>query len=230
MKKEKVVNYVKSKKRLEYKFKHFSVIITDPLPDNVDISYTFKNIESTLPHHFLNLIDVVYVGDFSFFKERKINAMYADGAMYISNVQDDNRDLKDDIIHEVSHAVDEKFNDVIYYDNKIKKEYFQKLKKLKNYLIFEKYDLRGINFFNEEYNKGFDDFLYKEVGYERLRGLIKDLFLSPYSVTSLREYFAVAFEEYFIGNRIYVKQVSPYVYEKLYFLSNNIEDVTQYES
>ena len=231
MKKEKAVNYVKSrnKKLLEQKFKHFSVMITHPLPENIDVRYVFEDLENLFPAHFLKLIDIVYIGKYSFFEKRKINAMFSDGAMYISNDQDNNLDLKDDIVHELAHAIEDKYDDYIYYDEKIKNEYFTKLKKLKNYLTFEKYDLRGVNFFNEQYSKEFDDFLLKDVGYEKLTGYSKDMFLTPYSITSLREYFATGFEQYFIGNKVYLKQLCPYVYKKLYLLTNNVEDLEQHE-
>ena len=231
MKKEEVANYVRNrnKKLTEYNFQHFSVIITDFLPDNIDIRFVFKEIESLFPEHFLELIDVIYVGDFSFFKSRKINAMYSDGAMYLSNSQDNHDDIKDDIVHELAHAIEDKYGDYLYYDDNIKEEYFSKLKKLKNYLSFENYDFRGIDFFNEEYNSQFDEFLMNAVGYERLSNFTKNIFLSPYSATSLRENFAVGFEEFFIGDRVYLKSLCPYLYNKLYLLANNSEETQDYE-
>ena len=155
--------------------------------------------------------------------------MYLDGALYISNEQDDNNDMKDDIIHEFAHALEEKYNDFLYDDEKIKSEYFGKLKKLKNYLSFEGYDTRGINFFNTKYDKQFDEFLLNDVGYDKLSSYIEGLFLAPYSVSSLREYFARAFEEYFLGDRLYLKDVCPYFYRKLLFLVENDMESIKYE-
>lgn len=220
MKNKKLVNYVKNKKLLEYNFSSFQVFIKDELPKDVDVKKVFEKTFSSLPEHFLNLIDVAYIGDFSFFKEKNLNAMFVDGALYITNQQDNNSDMLDDVIHEISHAVEKKYSQEIYEDQKIKNEYFNKLKKLKNYLSFEGYDIRGIDFFNEEYSKDFDDLLFRTIGYEKLAGYIKNLFLSPYSVTSLREYFARGFEEYYIGNRLDLKDISPYVYSKITLLSN----------
>jgi len=220
MKNKKLVNYVKNKKLLEYNFSSFQVFVKDELPKDVDVKKVFEKTFSSLPEHFLNLIDVAYIGDFSFFKEKNLNAMFIDGALYITNQQDNNSDMLDDVIHEISHAVEKKYSQEIYEDQKIKNEYFNKLKKLKNYLSFEGHDIRGIDFFNEEYNKDFDDLLFRAIGYEKLAGYIKNLFLSPYSVTSLREYFARGFEEYYIGNRLDLKDISPYVYSKIMLLSN----------
>jgi len=221
---KKIVNYMKSKKKklFENKIGSFQVFIQDPLPENINITVVFEEVESLLPEHFLSLIDVVYVGNFSFFQEKNINSTYLDGALYISNEQDNNDDMKDDIIHEFAHALEEKYNDFLYDDEEIKNEYFGKLKKLKNYLSFENYDLRGINFFNTKYNQQFDEFLFNDVGYNKLSGFIEGLFLAPYSITSLREYFARAFEEFFLGDRLYLKSICPYYYKKLFFLYNEI--------
>ena len=216
----KIKNYIKRKKLFEYNFGRFQVFVKNPLPDNVDVSVVFEDVKSIIPDHFLRLIDVVYVGEFDFLKERSMNAMYSDGALYISNVQDNNEDMKDDIVHEISHAVEERYKDIAYEDEEIKNEYFGKLKKLKNYLSFEGYDIRGVEFFNEQYNKDFDKFLHEVVGYEALSSFINGLFLAPYSVTSLREYFGRGFEEYFLGNRDYLRTVCPYLFKKINFLSS----------
>lgn len=50
---------------------------------------------------------------------------------------------------------------------------------------------------NPIYNLEFDDLMYKEVGYSLLYNSYRDIFPSPYGVTSLREYFATGFEDFF---------------------------------
>ena len=222
--KNEVVNYVKNKKLFEYKLSNFEVFIKDPLPDNVDIISSLKDIEKRLPESFLNLIDVMYVGDFSFFEKRDINALYMDGAVYISNEQDNDRDLKDDIIHELGHAVEQKYYEPLFEDQEIKNEYFGKIKKLKNYIIFEGLPLKKVNFFNETYNKEFDDYLMNIIGYDKLGYFTKDLFLDVYSITSLSEYFATGFEKYFFGNVIDLKAVCPYLYKKINYLIEQLEE------
>tara|TARA_R100000008_G_C3572765_1_gene163274 strand:- start:260 stop:949 length:690 start_codon:yes stop_codon:yes gene_type:complete len=228
MKNEKIVNYVKNKKLFEHKMKNFEVFLKDPLPDHIDIVKVFKEIEKKIPDFFLSLVDVVYVGNFSFFEERNVNALYLDGAIYISNDQDNNDDLKDDLVHELGHAIEQKYHDIIYLDEKIKNEYFGKLKKLKNYIVFEGLPLLKVNFFNEKYNKDFDDYLMNVIGYEKIKSFTKDLFLDAYSVTSLNEYFSTGFERYFFGNSIDLEQICPYLYRKIKFLIKFLEE-EQYE-
>ena len=68
---------------------------------------------------------------------------------------------------------------------------------------------------NLEYDKEFDDFLFKEVGYEKIRNLAPTLFVRPYAATSLREYFATGFEEYYLKGPEQVKKISLQLYRKI---------------
>jgi len=228
---KKAANYVKARNKTlpEYQFGNFHVFIQAPVPEEIDISEVFKDINLLLPDHFLNLVDVVYVGEFDFLKEREINAMYSDGALYISNIQDDAADLKDDVVHEISHAVEERYGQVLYSDEEIKNEFLLKRSKLKRILSFQEYDISGLDFLQTEYNKNFDNFLHKDIGYDVLQMLTVDLFINPYAATSLKEYFATGFEEYYLENRLYLKSLSPYIYRKLSLLDlNNMEEL-EYE-
>jgi|TARA_R110002074_G_scaffold358381_2_gene530712 hypothetical protein len=228
MKTEKAANYVKTRNKTlpEYQFGNFHVFVQAPISEDIDISEVFKDINMLLPEHFLNLVDIVYIGEFNFLKEREINAMYSDGALYISNIQDDAADLKDDLVHEISHAVEERYGQMLYSDEKIKNEFLLKRSKLKRILSFQDYDISGLDFLQTEYDKDFDNFLYKDVGYDALQMLTVDLFINPYAATSLKEYFATGFEEYYLENKLYLNKLSPYVYKKLSLLNlNNVEEL-----
>ena len=73
---------------------------------------------------------------------------------------------------------------------------------------------------NTEYDKTFDEFLYKQVGYEKLKRLCVGIFISAYAPTSLREYFATGFTEFFMypDAHIYLQKTSPELYKKLFKL------------
>lgn len=231
MQNEKVANYVKtSNSNLpEYKFGSTQVLVQSPLPKDINLEHVFYEVNNALPEHFVNLVDVVYIGKFDFLKVKNFNAMYSDGALYISNEQDNNSDFKDDIVHEIAHAVEEKYKQFLYEDESIQNEYFGKMKKLKNYMSYDKIDIRGVNFFNTEYNEDFDNFIYSGIGYQAMSKYTSSLFLAPYSITSLKEYYARAFEEFFLGNKAYLKTICPYVYIKITLLSENNVEITNYE-
>ena len=86
-------------------------------------------------------------------------------------------------------------------------------------------NLRVVLFQEFKFTTGtFDEFLYKTVGYETLVNITMGLFISPYAATSLKEYFANGFEAYFIGDRSYLKKISPYIYDKIEQLES-LEDM-----
>ena len=202
----------------EYQFGPFQVLVQSPISEDVDISTVFNEVINLLPEHFLRLIDVVYIGEFEFLDKREINAMYTDGALYISNIQDDESDLRDDIVHEIAHAVEEKYGQFLYSDEKIKDEFLLKRSRLKRILLFQEYDITDLNFFETEYDENFDNFLNKEVGYDKLGQLAIGVFVSPYAATSIREYWGTGFQEYIFGDRNDIKETSPALYDTLEFL------------
>ena len=223
MQKQKLVNYVKAREDFlpEYNIGPLQIIIKDRVQDNVDLNGVFSSIERIIPYEFLKLVDVAYIGDFEFLKNKKVNAVFMDGAIYISNEQDDSADLIDDIVHELAHAVEENYGELIYSDGEIKEEFLQKRKMLKSELKYLNYSVHMHDFSNVEYDQRFDSFLHEEIGYDALAIISANIFLAPYSITSLREYFARGFEEYYIGKHSLLKQICPYIYKKLFFLEQN---------
>ena len=73
------------------------------------------------------------------------------------------------------------------------------------------------------FNQAFDDFIRKEIGYEKLHSYITGLFLGGYSTVSIREYFARGFEEFYLGDSLYLKLICPYIYNKLILLDKEEE-------
>ena len=57
--------------------------------------------------------------------------------------------------------------------------------------------------------------MYNDIGYDKLRIISSGLFYSPYAITSLREYWANGFENYLLGDRERLKDLSPVLYTKI---------------
>jgi len=209
-------SYEKSKKlRDHYKMKEIDIYIKDALPDGIDPDIVFKFISNRIPNHLLSGIDVMYVGDFEMFKEKEVNAIYEDGAIYISNSQSNHEDMADDIVHELAHSVEEKYKDFLYSDQALKKEFLGKRKRLYHILLSHDYKPMSKIASTYVYDKQIDMYFYKEVGYDAMWNIVAGLFPSPYSCTSLREYFAIGFEEYYLRNRTELRQLCPVLYNKL---------------
>ena len=196
-------------------FNKIVIYVKDPLPKNVNLDRVLASIEKKIPEHLTYGIDLVYIGDFEEFHERDTNAAYQDGAMYVTNDQSSEEDMLDDIVHEIAHASEESYYSLIYSDGQIHDEFIGKRKKLFDILKQEGYNITLEDFLNIEYSREFDEFLYKEVGYDKLTFFTMGLFASPYGATSYREYFANSFEHYFLNEPQYVKIVSPAVYDKI---------------
>jgi hypothetical protein len=218
-----------SQKRFENQRREFlmkegiQVFIKDKITNGINIKNVLDIINSYIPNTFLGEIDSIYVGIFDDFIKKDVNAAYKDGAIYISNEQQNEQDLIDDIVHEVAHSLEQPYGHIIYGDKKIENEFSEKRKKL-----YEILESEGLNpdldlFLDLEYNPKMDKYLYKEVGYDRLNFIAAsyNLFTSAYPATSLREYFASGFEYYFLEDPTHLMKVSPQLYKKIEELHEN---------
>ena len=194
-----------------YSVSGIDVYIKDRLPENIDPDFIFNYISTRIPFHLARNLDIIYVGKFPEMKEREINAYYEDGAIYVTNDQDDEMDMIDDIVHELAHAVERNNEEIVYGTGSLQREFKAKRRNLYT-LIHEMYDVPK-NFLSDiDYNKEIDEFLFKKIGYDVLNQLVANIFISGYAATSVSEYFARGFEEYFIGDKDTLKQLSPVLY------------------
>ncbi|MBL18252.1 MAG: hypothetical protein CMC82_00275 [Flavobacteriaceae bacterium] len=192
------------------------VLVKDYPPDNVSIETVIKTVQSRVPKKLLSNVKMVCVGKFKELERRKIQGLYKDSTLYITNEQDSNLDMLDDVIHEVAHSVEEIYSDQIYSDNLIEKEFLKKRKKL--WSILKEKGIEGdlSLFLNPKFNYEFDNFLHLDVGYDIIYLYTTNLFYSPYGATSLREYFANGFEAFFMKQEISrLKKISPVLFSKL---------------
>lgn len=210
--------------RNQKQFKVFGLVdlfIKDPLPENINIVKVIEKVEEKIPFQIVSEVDAFYVGNFKEFEEKQVNAMYRDGAVFVSNDQDNDADMIDDLIHELAHAAEDIYAREIYSDNKVQQEFLGKRRRLRDLLYQYGYlDGKNIPFLEVEYSKELDDFLYKDLGYDKLETFCSGLFIRPYAVTSIREYFATALEHYLLEDPDYVKRLSPVVYRKVAMVCN----------
>ena len=218
--KNNLLEYVKHSKKNAgiYYLNDIPVWTEDPLPDSIDLRQVLLDIAKRLPNVYLKYIQAVRIGIFEEMLERELNALYKDGVLYVSNMQDNNTDMLDDIIHEIAHAVEEHNHDLVYGDEGVFLEFLGKRKRLYELLKSEGYDVTIEQFLTTTYDYDFDMFLFQDIGYPVLETLTLGLFLSPYSVTSINEYFAVGFENFYMGEANYIKKICPILSEKLYYL------------
>jgi hypothetical protein len=197
------------------------VFFKDPL-NNVDVEKVISKVESNIPPHLMSEIEMIIVGWFDEFEERSLNAFYDGGTLYISNIQDDFMDMYDDIVHEVSHSLEEPHGYFLYGDKKIENEFLRKRKYVHDILWKMGYKIPLSVFMDPEYNEELDMFLYEKIGYDKLSTIVAGVLITPYALTSLREYFATGFTEFYLhpDEHGFLKKISPELYRKLVLLQN----------
>tara|TARA_R100000808_G_C2117741_1_gene129861 strand:- start:90 stop:785 length:696 start_codon:yes stop_codon:yes gene_type:complete len=189
--------------------------------EDIDVEAVIAKVESALPEHLRMGVEMIIFGHFDEFDERSINAFYDGGTLYISNVQDDAADLYDDIVHEYSHSLEESYGYEIYGDQKIQDEFLRKRKHMHDILWKSGYKAPLSFFMNVELDEEFDKFLHETIGYDKLSTLLMGVFITPYAATSLAEYFATGFTDFYLyPDHQALSQVSPELYKKLVTLQN----------
>lgn len=216
----------KNKNKKRFTWKGVEVFIKDDILDpDISIQQVLSKIGKSIPKSFLINLDTIYVGDFAFFKDRNIQAMYENSCIFVTNDQDNVEDMCDDIIHEIAHSLEEVYRDMIYSDGTIEKEFLDKRKQLYSILKSEGFEVELMDFMNPVYKREFDEYLYKDVGYAALNMLSTSIFYSPYAATSIREYFANGFEAlYYYRDYDFINKVCPILFGKLMKLGETDND------
>ena len=184
-------------------------------PTIISFTEVVDKIEENIPQHMFDEIDEIFVGSFEENDSRALEAYYESGAIYITNDMVTVDDYVESIIHETAHSIEQARGFEIYGDQKVQEEFLGKRMTLKRTLDANGYDVEA-DFADIEYSEDFDLYLYKEVGYDEIGNLTSGLFYSPYAATSVSEYFANGLENFFLGNREYLKRISPQVTKKIW--------------
>tara|TARA_R100000664_G_scaffold34054_1_gene53694 strand:+ start:6977 stop:7645 length:669 start_codon:yes stop_codon:yes gene_type:complete len=189
------------------------IVILEPFTTDLDFQAVLDKINFLVPDHLMRDFEIIYIGNVREFKTGQFNALWDDGAIYVSPDQDNAADLIDDIIHEIAHSIEKRYEEVLYGDAELEQEFLAKRRHLK-YLV-DKPTMSMLAYNNPDYQPEFDNHLYNELGYDYLRNISSELFYSPYAITSLREYWANGFENYLLGNPNVLEATSPVLFKKI---------------
>ena len=213
------------KMRDHFSLNGVSVIIKDALPQEVNLEFVLNYIAARVPFFLTQNIEIIYVGKFPEMEEREINAFYENDAIYVTNEQEEEMDMIEDIIHEISHAVEQNNQEFIYESGQLQREFLCKRRALSN-LLSQKFKVPADFDIDVEYDRAIDDFLFRDVGYDALNQICVGIFPSAYACTSISEYWAKGFEELFIGETSDLKQMCPVLYKTLALLIKELKDET----
>lgn len=194
------------------------VYVKDELPESVDVSRCLDYIFSKMPPFFYSKVKSIQIGNFIILQQRKLDAVYDNGIIYLSTNQEDDEYFISSIVHEIAHSFEEEYGESLYDDKTIENEFLSKreqmFRTLESQNLIPSYITRE-DFYNMNYDIRFDKYLYKDIGYEKLWYLLKNVFISPYAATSKREYFANAFECFFVHDIKEVEKISKNIYNKI---------------
>lgn len=184
--------------------------------ENINMMSVINTVEKMVPHHILSEVEMIMFGWFPEFDERALEAYFQDGTLYISHIQTDEFSVVENIVHETAHAAEVAYGFDIYGDSRVQKEFARKRRHLHDILWKSGYKFPISFFTNLEYDQEFDELLYQKIGYDKLNQLAAGLFINSYAATSLREYFATAFTDFYLNtNHGFLQKVSPEVYKKI---------------
>jgi len=218
-----VLSFNESKK--EYNVLGIPVYLLVPFTKKINFNLVLQQVEKLIPRHLLRNVEIIYVANIKDFNKdnSEFNALYKDGAIYLSPEQDNEKDLLDDIIHEIAHSFEKDYQEFIFEDGSLESEFLGKRRKL--YYLIDKPTVNMLVYNNPEYDARFDYHLYNELDYDYLRTVSSQLFYSPYAITSLREYWANGFENYLLGDKQTLRDLSPILYNKIETIIDNSEEI-----
>lgn len=218
----------KAQDRNEYMLFNVPVYVINKFPSNIKINNILDSVKDIINKKYLDGLETIYIGDFKDLNRRDIQSMLKDDAIWISsnNVKNVITEplVVENIIHEIAHLLEEKYQSQIYGDGKLEREYNSKKNRLFHLLKNEGYDIDLDLFFSDDMLKEFDNFLYKVVGYDKISLLTAGLFLSPYSITTIREYFASGMLDYLTNDNSYIGEISPVLYSKIEQIEENLNN------
>ena len=117
-------NYIKNKNKNTFYVEKIRVTIKDTtkrLPVS-DIKFAIEKSLSKIPSNLLTNVKEIQVGNFSFLKDRSLDAMYKSSRIYLGVHHKKAEQMIDDIVHEVAHSVEDVYQEQIYGDKKIENE------------------------------------------------------------------------------------------------------------
>lgn len=200
------------------KYTMFSIYKTNIFIKNLNLDIKeVKEAITKLPPFFYSNINKIIIHNDQSLVSKKQDSNFKDHTIEInSSACLTIKHLLKLLIHEMFHGMEFDIKKMFKneYEN-VCSEYLNKKTKVLNII---KNDPRFIppekEFYNEiDYSFKFDNYLLNEIGYNILVVKIIDQFPSPYSMTSVSEYLAVAVEIFFFENRQWLIIHCPIVFD-----------------
>jgi len=203
----------RKRERMEFRVHNFVVV----REDMVDLDTVLEKLKN-MPQQLFSGVEKIIFGNFDILRGGGKVSVYKDGKIFIDIDSDEK--MYSAVVHELAHLIESYRSNEVYMDGEIKREFIRKRLKLFQAVEghFPEINFDKRYYVTSSYNSDFDDFLTRELGYNRFMTIAKGLFVSPYAATSLSEYWARNFEEYFSDSyvsRNNLTKIAPAVYAKV---------------
>lgn len=186
--------------------------IKTELPDHISSDDLRKKIFKTLPPILFSGVKSVFVGDFEYLKARGATAISYEDSIFLTNAQDNIDDMIDDIAHELGHHVEKKFFHNIHKNPLLKQEFLSKKKIALGMLDRMGHDVSKSTLAGTNHDKTIDQILTSDIGLHNIEKTFANLVVTPYSLTSLSEYFCEGLEFFLLNDAFYLQSVCPILY------------------
>lgn len=163
---------------------------------------------------FENSVNKIIIGFSTKLKEANKTATYENGTIFISEdflrYKSPKKKLLNELIHEMGHAFIESFQDELFADDSIYKDFTNLKKKVSGKIPeFEPF----INQHNDR--ESVDDFIRNIYGEGEFYVKTAEFLSSPYTLLEIDEFIVYYFEEYYLRYKENVQKYNPIVFKIL---------------
>jgi hypothetical protein len=106
------------------------VYFKNGLTKKINMDSVCKRVGNILPAYFFRNISAISIGQYDTLDDRSVDSVYDKKIIYLTNAQDDEEDIIENIVHETAHSLEEIYSKQIYEDGLLKKEFLRKRKQL----------------------------------------------------------------------------------------------------
>ena len=131
----KIVEYIQQTPKVHFMVHgRIPVYFKNGLTKKINMDSVCKRVGNLLPAFLFKNISAISIGQYDTLDDRSVDSVYDKKIIYLTNVQDDEEDIIENVLHEVAHSLEEIYKDEIYGDGLLRKEFLRKRKQLYNEL------------------------------------------------------------------------------------------------
>ncbi len=181
-----------------------------------DVAQVIRDLEDRVPDHFLTHLQIISIDRFPDLEKDQLLSDYNNNEIRIlSTLRAE--EMFSAMLHEIAHHVETLYNQDIYGDGSIISEFLGKRDNLYRRIAGKFAAVDQKMFRTIEFDDRLQDLFYETIGLDAMTNFVLGLFPSPYAAVSVKEYWAIGFENFITDqySNDFTKRISPNLYKKL---------------